>query len=133
MQPGLGEPEPERRIADDLVQVALPEVNRFDVSERRARRGVDVEPGILAEDRDAEQVGRVGDDDDLPQVALVRNLGQQGDLFAGVDGVRLGEDVGQRDSVGEQVVAADSSLGVAGVLVRASAEGDDERRDLALV
>ena len=59
--------------------------------------------------------------------------GEAVDLLLGVDGVGLGDDVGEGDAVGEEVVAAYAALGVAGVVVAASAEGDDEGRDLLAV
>ncbi len=55
------------------------------------------------------------------------------DLLLGVDGVGLDDDVGEGDAVGEEIVAAYAALGVAGVAVAASAEGDDEGSDFLAV
>ena len=55
------------------------------------------------------------------------------DLLLGVDGVGFGDDVAEGDAVGEEVVAADAALGVAGVFVAASAQGDDEGSDLLAI
>ncbi len=86
---------------------------------RRGRR-------LSAELADAEEVGAVGDDDDVVEVVFAGDGGEAVDLLLGVDGVGLGDDVVEGNAVGEEVVAADAAFGVAGVLVAAAAEGDDE-------
>ena len=78
-------------------------------------------------------MGPVGDDDDVVEVVFAGDGGEAVDLLLGVDGVGLGDDVGEGDSVGEEIVAAYAALGVSGVVVAASAEGDDERGDLLAV
>ena len=98
-----------------------------------AGRGVDVEAGVAAELADAEEMGAVGDDDDVVEIVLAGDGGEAMDLLLGVDGAGLGDDVAEGDAVGEEIVAADAALGVAGVLVAAAAEGDDERGDLLAV
>ena len=133
VQPAYVEVEAEGGVADDLVEVAHGEVVVADVAEEWARRGVDVEAGVSAELADAEEMGAVGDDDDVVEVVLLGDGGEAVDLLLGVDGAGLGDDVAEGDAVGEEVVAADAALGVAGVLVAAAAEGDDERRDLLAV
>ncbi len=87
----------------------------------------------MAELADAEEMGAVGDDDDVVEVVLAGDGGEAVDLLLGVDGAGLGDDVAEGDSVGEEIVAADAAFGVAGVLVAAAAEGDDERGDLLAV
>ena len=54
-------------------------------------------------------------------------------LLLRVEGVGLGDDVVERNAVGEEVVAADAAFGAAGVLVGAAAEGDDDGRDAVVV
>jgi hypothetical protein len=133
VQPGFGEAEAEGGVAEDLVGVAFGEIEVVDVAEGWAGRGVDVEAHALAEDGDAEEVGGVGDDDYVMEVVGAGDLGEAGYLLAGVEGVGFGDDRGRGDAVGEEIIAADAAFGFAGVLVGASAEGDDERRDLTLV
>jgi hypothetical protein len=120
-------------VADDLVHVTHGEVVVADVAEQGAGRGVDVETGVLAELADAEEMGAVGDDDDVVEIVLASDGGEAVDLLLGVDGAGLGDDVGEGDAIGEEVVAAYSAFGVAGVLVGAAAEGDDQRGDLFAV
>ena len=78
-------------------------------------------------------MGAVGDDDDVVEIVFAGDGGEAVDLLLGVDGAGLGDDAAEGDAVGEEVVAADAAFGVAGVLVAASAEGDDERGDLFAV
>ena len=78
-------------------------------------------------------MGAVGDDDDVVEVVFVGDLGEAVDLLLGVDGAGLGDDVAEGNAVGEEVVAADAALGLAGVLVAAAAEGDDDGSDLLAV
>ncbi len=75
----------------------------------------------------------VGDNDDVVEIVFVGDGGEAVDLLLGVDGAGLGDDVAEGDAVGEEVVAADAAFGVAGVLVAAAAESDDERGDLFAV
>ena len=67
------------------------------------------------------------------EVVLVSNLGQAVDLLVGIPGAGFGDDVVQRDALGKQIVAADSSFRVAGVRVRSPPKGDDNGGDLAAV
>ena len=115
------------------MEVAHGEVVVVDVADGGAGRGEDVEAGVLAELADTEEVSAVGDDDDAVKIVFVGDGGEAVDLLLGVDGAGLGDDVAEGDAVGEEVVAADASLGVAGVLVAAATEGDDERGDLLAV
>ena len=78
-------------------------------------------------------MGAVADDGDVLEVVLAGDGGEAMDLLLGVDGVGLDDDVGEGDAVGEEIVAAYAALGVAGVAVAASAEGDDERRDFLAI
>lgn len=130
MNPSDVQVEAEGGIADDLVEVAHGEVVVADVADGGPWRGVDVEAGVFAELANAEEVSCVGDDHDVMQMVFVRDGGEAVDLLLGVDGAGLGDDAAEGNSVGEKVVAADASLGVAGVFVAASAEGDDQRSDL---
>ncbi len=98
-----------------------------------ARRGVDVEAGAAAEQSDAKKMRAVADDDDSVEVVRGRDLRELCHLLLRVEGVGLGDDVVERNAVCQQVVAADSALGAAGVLFRASAERDDCRRDAVVV
>ena len=82
---------------------------------------------------DAEEVGGVGDDDDVMQVVFACDGGEALHLLLGVDGMGLGDDVAEGNAIGEEIVAAYPSLSVSGVLVAAASEGDDERRDLLAV
>ena len=78
-------------------------------------------------------MGSVRDYDDVVEVVFVRDGGEAVDLLLGIGGARLGDDAAEGNSIGEEVVATDAALGVAGVFVGASAEGDDERSDLFAV
>ncbi len=133
MQPVDVEAEAHRGIADDLVKVAHGEVVVADVADGGAGRGVDVESGVLAELADAEEVGRIRDDDDVTEIVFARDGGEAVHLLPGIDGAGLGDDAAEGNSVGEEIVPADAALGVAGVLVGAAAEGDDEGGDLFAV
>ena len=75
----------------------------------------------------------VGDDDDVVEVLAIGDAGEELDLLLGVDGVGFGDDVVEGDAVGEEVVASDAAFGLAGVLVAATAEGDDDGRDVLVV
>src|SRR5437879_1199941 len=75
-------------------------------------------------------MGAVGDDDDVVEIVLAGDGGEAAGLLFGVDGAGLGNDATERDSIGEEIVAADAAFGVAGVFVAATAEGDDQRGDL---
>jgi hypothetical protein len=130
VQPVDVESEPEGRVADNLVEVAHGEIVVADVTYGGARRGVDVETGVFAEFANAEEMGCVGDDDDVVKIVFVGDGGEAVDLLLGVDGAGLGDDAAEGDSIGEEIVAADASFGVAGVLIAASPEGDDHRSDL---
>ena len=55
------------------------------------------------------------------------------DLLLGVDGAGFGDDAAEGNSIREEIVAAYSSLGVAGVFVAAAAEGDDQGGDVLAV
>jgi hypothetical protein len=133
VEPTGVEMEAEGSVAEHLVEVAHGEVVVADVTDGGAGRGVDVEAGVFAELADAEEVGAVGDDDDMVQVVFVGDGGEAVDLLVGVDGAGLGEDVAEGDAIGKEVVAADAAFGVARVLVVAAAEGDDEGSDLFAV
>jgi hypothetical protein len=122
--------EPQGGVAYDLVEVAHGHVVVADVADGGPGRGVDIEAGIFAELAYAEEVGGVGDDDDVVEIIFVRDGGKAVDLLLGVDGAGLSDDAVEGDSVGEEVVAADAAFGVAGVLVAAAAQGDDERSDV---
>ena len=112
------------------MEVAHGEVVVADVADGGPGRGVDVEAGVFAELADAEEVGCVGDDDDVMEIVFVGDGGEAVDLLLGVDGAGFGDDAAEGNSIGEEVVATYSSFGVAGVFVAASAEGDDQRSDL---
>jgi len=75
-------------------------------------------------------MGAVGDDDDVVELVFVGDGSEAVDLLLGIDGLGLGDDVGEGDAVGEEVVAAYSAFSIAGVFVGAAAEGDDEGGDL---
>jgi hypothetical protein len=127
------EMQAQRGVAEHLVGVTLGQVEVADVAEGGPGRGVDVQAEVAAELADAEEMSAVGDDDDALEVLGGGDGGEAGDLLLGVGGTGLGDDAVVGHAVGEQVVTADGAFGVAGVLVAAAAEGDDERRDLALV
>src|ERR1700678_1044957 len=55
------------------------------------------------------------------------------DLLLGVYGASFGDDAADRNSIGEEIIAADTAFCVAGVFVAASAEGDDQRSYLLAV
>jgi len=133
VQPTDVEVEAERGVADHLVEVTHGEVVVADVADGRAGRGEDVEARVLTELADAEEVGAVGDDDDVLQIVFVGDGGEAVDLLLGVDGAGLGDDVAEGNSIGEQVVATDAAFCVAGVFIAAATEGDDERSDLLAV
>ena len=133
VQPAHIQVEAEGGVAEHLVEVAHGEVVVADVADGGAGRGVDVEAGVLAELADAEEMGAVGDDDDMVQIVFMGDGGEAVDLLVGIDGAGLGDDVAEGDAVGKEIVAADATFGVAGVLVVAAAEGDDERGDLFAV
>ncbi len=133
MDPGFVEAEAEGGVAENLVEVAHGEVVVVDVAEGWARGGEDLEASGLAEDSDAEEVGGVTDDGDVLEVVLAGDGGEAVDLLLGVDRVGLDDDVGEGDAVGQEIVAAYASLGVAGVAVAASAESDDEGSDLLAI
>ena len=78
-------------------------------------------------------MGCVGDDDDVVEIVFAGDGGEAVNLLLGVDGAGFGDDAAEGDSVGEEVVAADAALGVAGVFVAAAAEGDDEGGDVFAV
>jgi hypothetical protein len=109
------------------VEVAHGEIVVADVAYGRARRRVDVEARVFAEFADAEEMGCVGDDDDVMEIIFASDGGEAVDLLLGVDGAGLGDDAAEGDSICEEIVAANASFGVAGVLVAAAAEGDDQR------
>lgn len=93
----FGKVQAQGSVAHDLVGVALGEVEVVDVAEGRAGRGVDVETGLAAEVSDAEEVGGVGDDDDVLEMAVGSDLLELGDLLGGVEGVGFGKDGGEGD------------------------------------
>jgi hypothetical protein len=78
-------------------------------------------------------VGAIGDDDDVVEVVFAGDGGEAVDLLLGIDGAGLGNDAAEGDTVGEEIVATDTSFGVAGVFVAAATEGNDERGDLFVV
>src|SRR5258705_646819 len=127
------EVEAQGGVADDLVEVAHGEIVVADVAHGGPRRGVDVEAGVFAELADAEEVGGVGDDDDVVEIVFAGDGGEAMDLLLGIDGAGFGDDAAEGNSIGEEVVAADASFGVAGVFVAAAAEGDDQRGDVLAV
>lgn len=133
VEPAYVEIETEGGVADDLVDVAHGEVVGADVAERGAGRGVDVKTGVFAELADTEEMGSVGDDDDVVEVVFAGDGGETVNLLLGVDGAGLGDDAAKGNSVGEKIVASDAAFGVARVFVAAAAEGDDQRRDLFAV
>lgn len=112
-------------VADDLVKVAHCQIVVADVADGGTRRGVDVEAGVFTELADAEEVGGVGDDDDVVEVVFVGNGGEAVDLLLGIDRASLGDDAAKGNSIRKEVVSADAAFGVAGVFVGAAAEGDD--------
>ena len=133
MEEAVGEAQAECGVAEHLVGVAQEEVVAVDAAEGSAGRGVDVEAGVPAELLDAQKVGGVADNDDVLEVVVAGDIGEAARLLAGGVGVGLSDDGGEGDAVGEEVIAADASLGEAGVLVRAAAEGDDDGGDLPVV
>jgi len=133
VQPVDVQVEAQGGVADDLVEVAHGHVVVADVADGGAGRGVDVEAGVFAELADAEEMGCVGDDDDVVEMVFVGDGGEAVDLLLGVGGAGLGDDAAEGNSIGEEVVAADASFRVAGVFVAAAAEGDDQRGDVLAV
>ena len=115
------------------MEVARGEVIVADVAQGGPGRGVDVEASVFAELADAEEMGRVGDDDDVMEVVFAGDGGKAVDLLFSVDRAGLGDDAAEGNSICEEVVAADASFGVARVFVAAAAEGDDERGDVFAV
>ena len=87
----------------------------------------------MAELLDAEEVSAVGDDDDVVEVVVASDHGEAANLLLGVGGAGFGDDAAERDAVGEEIVAAYTSFGIAGVFVAASAECDDQGRDVFAV
>ena len=132
-QPADVQVEAQGGVADHLVDHALGGVDVVDVAERSARRGVDVEAGAAAEQGDAKEMGAVADDDDVAEVFTVGDGGEALDLLLGVDGLSFGDDFVKGNAVGEEVIAADAALGLAGVEIAAAAERDDDRRHAAVV
>jgi len=133
VQPADVEVKPGGGVTGDLVEVAHGEVVVVDVAYGGAGRGVDVKAGFFAELANAEEMSAIGDDDDLVEVVLVGDGGEAVDLLLSVDGASFGDDAAEGDAVGEEVVAANTAFGVAGVFVAATTEGDDERGDLLAV
>ena len=133
MEPADVEIEPRGGVTGDLVKVAHGKVIVVDVAYGGTGRGVDVKAGFFAELADAEEMSAIGDDDDVLEVILVGDGGEAVDLLLGVDGAGLGDDAAEGHTVGEEVVATDTALGVTGVFVAATTEGDDERGDLLAV
>jgi len=78
-------------------------------------------------------MGAIADHDDAVEIIFVGDGGEAVHLLFGVDGVGLGDDVSEGDAVGEEVIAAYSTLGVAGVAVVTTTQGDDDRSNLATV
>ena len=78
-------------------------------------------------------MGRVGDDHDVVEIVFAGDSCEAVDLLLGVDGAGFGDDAAEGNSVGEEVVAADASLGVAGIFVTSTPEGDDQRGDVLAV
>lgn len=120
-------------IAEHLVPDALGGVCVADVADGGARRGVDLQPSTLAEERDTEEMRAIGDDDQRVKVLSLGDASEQVYLLLGVDGAGLGDDVVEGDAIGEEIVATDASLGFAGVLVRSAAERDDDGSDASVV
>jgi hypothetical protein len=133
VQPVDVESEPQGRVADNLVEVAHGEIVVADVAYGGARRSVNVKACIFAELTDAEEMGRVGDDDDVVEIVFACDGGEAVDLLLRVGGAGFGDDAAEGNSIGEQVVAANASFGVAGVLIAAAAEGNDHRSYLLAI
>src|SRR5579875_103611 len=87
----------------------------------------------MAEQGDAVEVGAVGHYIEGVKIVLDGDKAQVVDLLLGVDGGSFGKDVIFRDTVGEEVVATGSTLGVARVFAGAATESDDEWGEPALV
>src|SRR6185312_14882168 len=79
------------------------------------------------------QVSAIADDDDMVQVHLLCNGGEPLHLLFGIDGIGFGDDLVVRHAVCEQIIAPYAALRLAGVFIGASAERDDDRRNLLLV
>ena len=75
VQPTGIEVETKRGVAEHFVEVPHGEVVVADVAYRRSRRSEDIEAGIFAELADAEEMGAVGDDDDMVEVVFVGDGG----------------------------------------------------------
>jgi len=78
-------------------------------------------------------VGSVGDYDDVVEIVVVGYGDEAVDLLLGVGGAGFGDDAAEGYAVGKKIVTADATFGIAGVFVGASAESDDERRDVFAV
>jgi len=66
-------------------------------------------------------VSAVADDDDVLEVLAAGDGGQMFDLLLRVDGVCFRDDAVEGDAVGEEIVAADTAFGPAGVFVGTAA------------
>ena len=75
MQPADVKIQPHGGVTYDFVKVAHGEIVVADMAHGEARRGVDVEASIFAELADAEEVGRIGDDDDVVEIVFVGDGG----------------------------------------------------------
>src|ERR1700749_3404581 len=75
----------------------------------------------------------VGGDDDGVEGVRGGDLGELGYLLLRVEGVGLGDDVIEGNALAEEVVAADTAFGAAGVFFGAAAESDDGGRDAVVV
>ena len=77
-EPADVEMEAEGGVAEDLVEVAHGKVVVADVAEGGAGRGVDVEACVFAELANAEEMGAIGDDDDVVEAVFVGDLRRGG-------------------------------------------------------
>lgn len=133
VQPVCIEMEAQGSIPKYLVKVAHGEIVVADMAESRAGRRVYAQSYVLAKLTDAEQMGGIAHDHDRFQIVFVRDGSQTMDLLLGIDGAGFGDDVAERNAAGQQIISSDAALGVSGVLVAASAKGDDERRNLLAI
>ena len=78
-------------------------------------------------------MGAVADDDDAVEMAAAGYGGKMLDLLLGIDGVGFGNNLVVGNAVREEVIATYAAFGLAGILIGAAAEGDDEGGDLLVV
>ena len=133
MQECLVQVQFKRGIAQDFVKVAHPQVVGPDVPHGRSRRRVDVQSRVLAKLADPKQVGSVRHDDDVVQMVLPGNRGEQRHLLTRVYGVRFSDDRIEGDRLGQQIVPAHTTLCLPGISIRSATQRHEDRSNLLTI